>query len=112
METDIPKPSIYLPSNWTLGAAYTAPSSVVGANNPQFINAPVPLPAGLLLRDIAVVGNFNFALKPNSPCIGAGFVGFSPRADVIQDLRLGATEITGPGKDIGCYQSNGRGNQH
>jgi hypothetical protein len=51
-------------------------------------------------------------LKPNSPCIGAGFTGFSPRADVIQDLRLGATEITPPGKDIGCYQSNGRGNQH
>ncbi|TRZ76330.1 MAG: hypothetical protein D4R94_05170 [Chitinophagaceae bacterium] len=112
METDIPKPSTYLPSGWAIGAVYTAPASVVGANNPLFINAPVPLPAGLMLRDIAVVGNYNFALKPNSPCIGAGFIGFSPRADVIQDLRLGATEITPPGKDIGCYQSNGRGNQH
>ena len=112
METDIPKPSTYLPSGWTIGAVYTAPASVVGANNPQFINAPVPLPAGLMLRDIAVVGNYNFALKPNSPCIGAGFTGFSPRADVIQDIRLGATEITPPGKDMGCYQSNGRGNQH
>jgi hypothetical protein len=112
METDIPKPSTYLPSGWAIGAVYTAPASVVGANNPLFINAPVPLPAGLMLRDIAVVGNYNFALKPNSPCIGAGFTGFSPRADVIQDLRLGATEITPPGKDIGCYQSNGRGNQH
>ena len=112
METDIPKPSTYLPVGWTVGAVYTAPASLSGANNPQFINAPVPLPAGLQLKDIAVVGNYNFALKPNSPCIGAGFTGFSPRADVIQDLRLGATEITGPGKDIGCYQSNGRGNQH
>ena len=112
METDIPKPSTYLPAGWAIGAVYTAPASVVGANNPLFINAPVPLPAGLMLRDIAVVGNYNFALKPNSPCIGAGFTGFSPRADVIQDLRLGATEITPPGKDIGCYQSNGRGNQH
>ena len=112
METDIPKPSTYLPSGWTIGAVYTAPASIVGANNPQFINAPVPLPAGLMLRDIAVVGNYNFALKPNSPCIGAGFTGFSPRADVIQDIRLGATEITPPGKDMGCYQSNGRGNQH
>jgi hypothetical protein len=111
-ETDIPKPSTYLPVGWTVGAVYTAPTSVVGINNPQFINAPVPLPAGLQLRDIAVVGTYNFALKPNSPCIGAGFTGFAPRADVIQDLRLGATEITGPGKDIGCYQSNGRGNQH
>ena len=112
METDIPKPSTYLPVGWTVGAVYTAPNSVVGANNPQFINAPVPLPAGLKLADIAVVGKYNFALKSNSPCIGAGFTGFAPRADVIQDLRLGATEITGPGKDIGCYQSNGRGNQH
>jgi len=112
METDIPKPSTYLPAGWVVGQAYTANAAVVGANNPQFINAPLPLPAGLMLRDIAVVGTSNYALKPNSPCIGAGFTGFSPRADVIQDLRLGATEITPPGKDIGCYQSNGRGNQH
>jgi hypothetical protein len=112
METDIPKPSTYLPAGWMIGQAYTANAAVVGANNPQFINAPVPLPAGLMLRDIAVVGTSNYALKPNSPCIGAGFTGFSPRADVILDLRLGATEITPPGKDIGCYQSNGRGNQH
>ena len=111
-ETDIPKPSTYLPAGWLIGQAYVANAAVVGANNPQFINAPVPLPAGLKLRDIAVVGTSNYALKPNSPCIGAGFTGFSPRADVIQDLRLGATEITPPGKDIGCYQSNGRGNQH
>ena len=111
-ETDIPKPSTYLPAGWKVGDAYTAPPSVVGINNPLFINAPVPLPAGLMLRDIAVVGNYNFALKSNSPCIGAGFTGFSARADVIQDIRIGATEITAPGKDIGCYQSNGRGNQH
>jgi len=111
-ETDIPKPSTYLPAGWKVGDVYTAAASVVGANNPQFINAPVPLPAGLMLRDIAVVGTSNYALKPTSPCIGAGFTGFAPRADVIVDLRLGATEITGPGKDIGCYQSNGRGNQH
>ncbi len=111
-ETDIPKPSTYLPAGWLIGQAYTANAAVVGANNPQFINAPVPLPAGLMLRDIAVVGTSNYALKPNSPCIGAGYTGFTPRADVIQDLRLGATEITPPGKDIGCYQSNGRGNQH
>jgi hypothetical protein len=111
-ETDIPKPSTYLPQGWKVGDVYTAPTSILGANNPQFINAPVPMPAGLLLRDIAVVGNYNFALKPTSPCIGAGFTGFSPRADIPVDARYGATEITPPGKDIGAYQSNGRGNQH
>lgn len=111
-ETDIPKPSTYLPAGWKVGDVYTAPAFVLGANNPQFINAPVPLPSGLLLRDIAVVGNYNFALKPGSPCINAGFIGFAPRADVPFSLKYGATEITPPGKDIGAYQSNGRGNQH
>ena len=111
-ETDIPKPSTYLPAGWKVGDVYTAPTSLLGANNPQFVNAPVPMPAGFLLRDIAVVGNYNFALKPTSPCINAGFTGFSPRADVPVDIKYGATEITPPGKDIGAYQSNGRGNQH
>ncbi len=111
-ETDIPKPSSYLPAGWKTGDTYTAPASIIGANNPQFVNAPVPLPAGLLLRDIAVVGNYNFALKPGSPCIGIGFTGFSPRADVPVNAKYGASEITPPGKDIGCYQINGRGNQH
>ena len=111
-ETDFPKPSTYLPAGWKIGDVYTAPSSVVGINNPQFINAPVPLPSGLKLADIAVVGNYNFSLKPTSPCLNAGYTGFSARADVPVDLRYGATEITPPGKDIGCYQSNGRGNQH
>ena len=111
-ETDIPKPSTYLPTGWKVGDVYTAPSTVLGINNPQFINGPVPMPAGFQLRDISVVGSYNFALKPTSPCIGAGFVGFSPRADVPVDLKYGATEITPPGRDIGAYQSNGRGNQH
>ncbi len=111
-ETDFPKPSAYLPAGWHVGDAYTAPASISGANNPQFINAPVPLPVGLKLADIAVVGSYNFALKQTSPCIGVGYTGFVPRADVPTDLKYGATEITPPGKDIGAYQSNGRGNQH
>jgi len=111
-ETDIPKPSTYLPAGWKVGDAYTAPNSVVGVNNPLFINGPVPLPAGLQLRDISVVGSFDFRLKAISPCIGAGYTGFAPRLDVPVDAKYGATEITAPGKDMGCYQSNGRGNQH
>ena len=111
-ETDFPKPSAYLPSGWKTGDAYTAPAAILASNNPQFINAPVPLPPGLKMRDIAVVGNYNFALKVNSPCINAGFTGFSPRADVPVSLKYGASEITPPGKDIGAYQSNGRGNQY
>ena len=112
METDVPKPSTYLPTGWKVGDVYTAPAALNGANNPQFVNGPVPLPAGLKLADIAVVGSYSFVLKPNSPCIGIGYTGFSPRTDVPLDNKYGATEITPPGKDIGCYQSNGRGNQH
>lgn len=111
-ETDFPKPSTYLPTGWKVGDVYTAPASIVGANNPQFVNAPVPLPAGLKLADIAVVNNYNFNLKSTSPCIGKGYTGFAPHADVPLNPRTGATEITPPGKDIGCYQLNGTGNQH
>lgn len=110
--TDYPNPTSFLPSGWSPGATYTANNTILGANNPQFINAPVPLPTGLNLRDIAVVGSYNFGLKPNSPCIGKGFTGFSPRNDVPVDAVYGATEISLPGRDIGAFQSNGSGNQH
>ena len=111
-ETDMPRPSTYLPAGWMVGDAYTAPAKIIGANNPQFINGPVPLPAGLKLADISTAGNYNFALKASSPCIGAGYTGFNSRSDVPVNLKYGATEITPPGKDIGAFQSNGRGNQH
>lgn len=112
VETDIPKPSTFLPATWTLGATYTAPANIVGANNPQFVNGPVPLPAGLKLADISTVGNYDFRLKANSPCINAGFTGFYPRADVPIDAKYGATEITPPGRDIGAFQRSGGGNNH
>ena len=111
-ETDIPKPSTYLPSGWSIGQVYTAPSSVVGINNPLFINAPVPLPAGYNLRDVATVGTSNYALKPNSPAVGKGFTGFTPRGDVPVHPKYGVSELTPPGVDIGAFQTNGSGNQH
>jgi hypothetical protein len=112
MSTDFPDPSTFLPPGWHPGDTYTAATSVLGANNPQFINGPVPLPNNLKLRDIATVGNYNFGLKSNSPCIGKGFTGFTARRDVPINPIYGATEITPPGKDIGAFQSSGSGNQH
>ncbi|MCJ8208592.1 hypothetical protein MUY27_02655 [Mucilaginibacter sp. RS28] len=112
MATDIPAPSTFLPAGWNPGDVYTANTAVLGANNPQFINGPVPMPAGAKLRDIATVGSYNLALKLTSPCVGKGFTGFTPRGDVIIDPRFGVTELTPPGKDIGAYQTNGSGNQH
>ena len=110
--TNIPNDYSFLPTGWKLGDTYTAPTSIIGANNPMFINAPVPLPAGVKLQDISVVGNYNFRLQSTSPCIGKGFTGFSPRGDVPVDAKYGVTELTPPGKDIGAYQYDGTGNQH
>ncbi len=111
-KTDIPNPDSYLPAGWKPGDVYTAPASVVGINNPQFVNGPVPLPAGANLRDIATVGTYNFALQPTSPCIGKGYTGFTPRRDVPIDPKFGATEITPPGRDIGAFQTDRSGNHH
>ncbi len=110
-ETDIPKPSTYLPSGWKVGDVYTAPTSLLGANNPKFVNGPTPMPASLNLRDISFVGAYNFKLQSTSPCINAAYKGFSPRADVPVHPKYGATEITAPGSDIGAFQANGTGNQ-
>jgi len=112
--TDIPNMVPLLPTGWQLGDslpnAVVAP--LIGANNPMFINGPVPLPAGAKLQDIAVVGNYNFRLQSGSPCLNKGFTGFTPKGDVPVDAKYGVTELTPPGKDIGAYQYNGTGNQH
>jgi len=110
--TDIPVPSSFLPAGWQAGDQYTAPASLLGTNDPQFISGPVPMPAGLNLRDIATVGSYNFRLKTTSPCANKGYTGFAPRSDVPVDPIRGATELTPPGKDMGAYQINGSGNQH
>jgi hypothetical protein len=110
--TDIPAPSSFLPVGWKPGDIYTAPGSLLGINDPRFINGPVPMPAGLMLRDVATVGNYNFRLKTGSPCIGKSFTGFAPRGDVPVDPVRGVTELTPPGRDLGAYQFNGSGNQH
>lgn len=110
--TDIPSPSVFLPVGWKPGDVYVANPAIIGANNPQFINAPVPLPVGARLRDIATVGNYNFALKLTSPCVGKGFRGFKPKGEVPIDPIFGATELTLPGRDIGAYQTDGSGNHH
>ena len=50
-----------------------------------------------------------------SPALGIGFTGFSPLSSitpaVANDPNFG-TNVTPPGVDMGCYQTNGTGNQH
>jgi hypothetical protein len=109
--TDIPNPTFFLPASYKLGDPYDG-SSLVGQNNPMFINGPVPLPTGARLRDISFVGGYNLTLSPKSPCVGKGFTGFQPTGNVPIDPIYGATELTQPGKDIGAFQTDGTGNHH
>ncbi len=114
--TDMPAYASFLPAGWKVGDTYTANPAVLGTNNPQFISAPIPMPAGAKLSDIVTVGTYNFNLKLTSPYIGKGYTGFSPygldKGTVPLDPVYGVTEYTLPGKDIGAYQTNGKGNQH
>lgn len=83
-----------------------------GANNPAFVNYPLPVPAGFNFSEGNYVGIYDFHLQNNSPAIGKGFTGFLPYAVVKIDPIYGSTEITRPGKDIGAFQKDKSGNQH
>lgn len=106
--TDIPAPSTFLPSNYTLGSIYDG-TSVVGKNDPMFVNYPLPQSN---FKKIAAVGSYDFHLTSGSPCVGKGTTAFTPLVVVPVDPDFGSTEITPPGKDIGAFQLDGSGNHH
>ncbi len=83
-----------------------------GANNPSFVNYPLPLSPSVNFNDANYVGSFNFHLNKGSLAIGKGYTGFAAAAVVKKDPVFGVTEITAPGKDIGAFQTDGTGNQH
>jgi len=107
--TDIPNPTSYLPVGYTLGAAYTPTINIIGINNNLFQNFTLP---NFAYQNYNYTAGFNFHLVTGSPAISAGYTGFTPFANVPVDPIFGSTEITAPGTDIGCYQTNGKGNQH
>jgi hypothetical protein len=108
MATSIPNMAAFLGSGYTFGMQYDG-SSLAGKNNPQFKNYPLP---NYNFKTQASVDGFDFHLQSNSPAIGKGFTGFSAVANVPVDANFGSGGITPPGKDIGCYQADGTGNQH
>ncbi len=109
--TDIPNPSTFIPAGYKLGDVYDG-SSVVGKNNPLFVNFPLPQKTALL-RDITTQGSWDWHLTAVSPAAGKGYTGFSPLANGVPvDPIFGATEITKPGKDMGAYQLDGTGCKH
>lgn len=106
--TDIPNLASFLGAGYTFGFQYDG-SSLVGKNNPSFVNYPLP---NLNFANQASVDGFDFHLLANSPAAGKGYTGFSPITNVPVNPNFGSTEITPPGKDIGCYQLDGSGNHH
>ena len=106
--SDIPSPSSYLPAGYTEGAAYNG-TAVISVGNPEFKNFTLP---NYQYQEYNYASGFDFHLTSASPAIGKGFTGFAPLAQVPLDPNYGATAVTTPGADMGCYQSNGTGNQH
>lgn len=115
--TDLPLPSSYLPAGWN----YESPnagsydgSTVIQKMNPLFVNFPLPANNhGFYPWQNDAIGSYDFHLQPSSPLIGKGTTtAVQPLVVVPIDPVYGATEVTAPGADLGCYQSNGKGNQH
>ncbi|OJW81198.1 MAG: hypothetical protein BGO69_04695 [Bacteroidetes bacterium 46-16] len=107
--TDIPAPATFLPGGYNLGDPYDG-SSLLHQNDPKFVNFPLPSPYDVI--GISYTSGYDFHLQSGSPALGKGFTGFSPLAAVPVNANFGASELTAPGSDIGCYQANGNGNKH
>jgi len=110
----IPNMAAFVGASYTFGFAYDG-TSLVGENNPMFVNYPLPAPNGFWVTQ-ASVDSYNFRLQAGSPAIGQGTTTSTTypyiTAGIPIDPNFGSSGITAPGKDMGCYQSNGTGNQH
>lgn len=110
---DIPNPSTFYPgypNSFKLGQVYSAPS-LVGKNNPNFVNFPLPVTGILTLYNFA--GQYNFHLSSNSPAIGKGYTGFTPmNATAAVTNSFLKAKVTPPNIDLGAFPTDGSGNQH
>jgi hypothetical protein len=86
-------------------------TAIVGKNNPLFVNFPLPMTANRL-ADISFVGSYNFRLQATSPALGKGTTDVTILNVVPVSARFGATALTPPNKDMGCYPADGTGNKH
>jgi len=136
--TDIPLPSSYYSPTanghnglyWFVVAGAAQPSagaattngydgtSLVGKNNPKFVNFPLPFTPsatnGPALRSITWAGGFDFHLASGSPAIGKGSTtAVTPinATSAISNKYLAAT-VTPPNLDLGAFPTYGTVNQH
>jgi hypothetical protein len=112
--TDIPNMAAFLGSAYTFGFVYDG-SSLVGKGNPLFVNYPLPAANNFWITQASVDG-YNFHLQAGSPAAGKGTTNANLvkpiTANIPVDPIFGSSEITLPGKDMGCYQLDGSGNHH
>jgi hypothetical protein len=106
--TDIPNMAALLGATYTFGFQYDG-SSLVGKNNPMFANYTLP---NLNYQTQCSVDGFDFHLASGSPALGKGYQGFNIPVNVPIDANFGLSAAVKGGKDIGCYQADGSGNQH
>ena len=104
----IPNMATFLGASYTFGMQYDG-TSLVAQNNPLFVNYPLP---NANYQTQSSVDAYNFHLQSGSPAIGKGYQSFTPIMNIPIDANFGSSGITGPGKDMGCYQADGTGNQH
>jgi len=103
-----PNMATLLGANYAFGMQYDG-GSLVGQNNPLFVNYPLP---NSNYKTQASVDSYNFHLQAGSPAAGKGYLSFTPIANFPIDPNFGSSGVMQPGKDIGCYQLDGSGNQH
>ncbi|HTH83017.1 MAG TPA: hypothetical protein VL490_08785 [Mucilaginibacter sp.] len=112
--TDIPNMAALLGNTYTFGATYDG-TSLVGKNNPMFVNYTLPAANNFWITQASVDG-YNFHLQAGSPAAGKGTTNPSLikpiTTNIPVDANFGSSEITLPGKDMGCYQLDGTGNHH
>jgi hypothetical protein len=101
--TDIPNPSTFLPSGYSLGDVYNAPA-LVGQNNPKFVNFPLPVANVSSLSLYNFQGSYDFHLAAGSPAIGKGNTSFSPinATSSVTNEYLRAT-VSLPNIDLGAF---------
>lgn len=110
--TDIPNPTSFLPTGYNLGDVYNAPT-LVGQNNPKFVNFLLPVPNNSSLSLYNFQGNYDFHLAADSPAIGKGNTSFSPinATSSVTNQYLKAS-VSLPNSDLGAFPRNGLGNLH
>ena len=93
-------------------------TAYVKVGDPKFAGFTLPFTGKL--SDVSALGSFNFRLSSSSPALAKGTADAAKIAPLnavmsagkITNVNFQPSEVTLPGVDMGCYQSNGKGNQH